>query len=897
MSITGVLFDILVVLVAAKLAAEVSERIGVPAVVGEIAAGVLVGRSVLGIVGHDEVLAVLAELGVILLLVEVGMEMDLGELKRVGRSALLVAVLGVALPFAGGFVAAEALGVPTEAAVFLGASLTATSIGITARVFGDLKALASVEARTVLGAAIADDVMGLLLLTIVTGTGADGSVSAGGIARVGLVALVVLGVSLVVGGRVAPWFFEQVQRLARSTGTLVALSLAFILVFALVAEAAGLAPIIGAFIAGVTLARSTEADRIKNELASVGHLFIPVFFLQIGIDVDASRFGDPGTLTLAGALMVVAVAGKVLSGWGAAGVDADKAAIGLGMLPRGEVGLIFAGLGLREGLLDQNEYGALLLVVFATTLLAPPLLRWRLARRGPADAIPVAFPASASRRTLTAEGGTVELTAAIPPGRALDVALDAALLLAPGDRPGPLLLEHLGSLTAPSLRWDEASIAKFFRVLGEGNVRSWRFLETSGVLDRVLPELSEALRKRRSDRHELDPTQALRWPILERLQESVRADRVVADELGKVEKRERLLLAVVALDAGVDEREAVKLGRRLASRFSLGARAEQEVALVCGSAQLLLAALARPDALEETSVLEMAAHLGRPEVARDLYLISVGSAVMEPWQRARLDELHRLVQTVLQAGGADRASLSVIDRKRRSAAAACGSEALAEWIVAAPPSHVVVASDPDLVRHAGLLQRAAETRTTCIEVFAADGRWRVELASMDRRGLLAHTTGALASCGCNVETAFASTWPRGIALQSFLVSCPSAPDAQMLQTTLAGALERPLQSVPIPDADIRFDDSGSPWATLCEIRAPDREGLLHAVSAAFAVSEVNVRSARAVTEEGRVVDRFELVGRDGAKVPPAIRSAIAERIRDGVELRPRRFVRRRSSRT
>ncbi|MCA1705084.1 MAG: cation:proton antiporter, partial [Actinobacteria bacterium] len=250
MSVTSVLFDILVVLVAAKLAGELSERIGIPPVVGEIFAGVIVGRSVLGIVGSDEVLHVFAELGVILLLVEVGMEMDAGELRRVGRPALQVAFAGVALPFAGGYVAALLLGVEPRTALFLGAALTATSVGITARVFGDLKALATPEARTVLGAAIADDVIGLVILTVVAGA-ATSALSLTSVAWVTATAIGVLAASLLVGARVAPWLIEQVTRLSRSSGTLLGLSLAFILLFSLIADAAGLAPIVGAFVAGL----------------------------------------------------------------------------------------------------------------------------------------------------------------------------------------------------------------------------------------------------------------------------------------------------------------------------------------------------------------------------------------------------------------------------------------------------------------------------------------------------------------------------------------------------------------------------------------------------------------------------------------------------------------------
>ena len=202
-----ILFHILVVLVAAKVAAELAERVGIPAVLGEIVAGIAIGPSVLGLVEADEVLHVLGELGVILLLLHVGMEMDVAELGRVGKASLFVALLGVAAPFIGGMTAGLALGQEMKTSVFLGAALTATSVGITARVFGDLRALATVESRIVLGAAVADDVLGLVILTIVVRVVVDGSVSAGTVLSVTGLAIGFLLVTGIVGSRVAPPLF------------------------------------------------------------------------------------------------------------------------------------------------------------------------------------------------------------------------------------------------------------------------------------------------------------------------------------------------------------------------------------------------------------------------------------------------------------------------------------------------------------------------------------------------------------------------------------------------------------------------------------------------------------------------------------------------------------------
>jgi len=399
MDMAQVLLDILVVLVAAKVAAEAAERLGVPAVVGEIIAGVLVGPSVLGLVGgDDEVLRVLGELGVILLLLDVGLEMDIGELTAVGRAALSVATVGVVLPMAGGMGAAMALGMDSQEALFIGAALTATSVGITARVFGDLRILATPEARTVLGAAVADDVMGLVILTVVTRIASEGSISAGTVITVILVAVGFLTVATVAGVRLAPWLFGLVSRFSRSPGTVLGLALAFTLAMAELANEAKLAPIVGAFVAGLALSRGTVAPRIRRELTPVGHLLIPVFFLGIGIDADVGQLADARVLGIAAVLMIVAIAGKIVSGIVVGRNGGDRLLIGLAMIPRGEVGLIFAGIGLQlrvsgRPLLGPGEFAAVVAMVLATTLVTPPLLRWRLGRLPSPAPAPVGEPA------------------------------------------------------------------------------------------------------------------------------------------------------------------------------------------------------------------------------------------------------------------------------------------------------------------------------------------------------------------------------------------------------------------------------------------------------------------------------------------------------------------------
>ncbi len=641
MTVTDALLDILIVLVAAKVAAELMERLNIPAVVGEILAGILIGPSVLDLVSSSDVLRVLGEIGVILLLLEVGSELELSELAAVGRASLTVAIVGVILPFVGGAAFGSAVGMTGKEAIFVGAALTATSVGITARVLGDLKALAMVESRTVLGAAVADDVIGLVILTVVVRLATSGSVSALSVLWIVFVAVAFLAVTAYVGVRFVPGFFDWIARQSRSSGTLVAIALAFTLAIAELANEAKLAPIVGAFVAGLALGRSSSSDRIRRELQPVGHLFIPVFFLTIGIEVDVAQFAKPSVLAIAGVLFVIAVAGKLAAGVGMIGSPGDRILVGIGMIPRGEVGLIFATIGLSQAIIGQRDYAAILLVVLLTTLATPPVLRSRLERmrRGATGA---ARPTSAPTRGRVARvgrrprwHGVVDLVAIPPIGEALDVGMQAALMLDEQHRPGERLVDWLGQLPSAPLRFDRGARQTFFTMLERGRPRSWRFLQITGLLDRALPELGEAIARREPSALDLDPFGALHWATLDAVHREL-ADRV-ARRLPPLAHPEWVELAALVLDASGGSQPPVLLARRVMQRLDLGAAPEQAVAALVGDAGLLRRAALRPDALAEETVLQLAAHLGTPEQARGLAVLTV--AAEEP--DARRARTHR----------------------------------------------------------------------------------------------------------------------------------------------------------------------------------------------------------------------------------------------------------------
>jgi Kef-type K+ transport system membrane component KefB len=371
-------------LLGAKLLGELCERLGQPAVLGELLAGVLLGPSVLGVVPLSAGILLIAEVGVLLLLFEVGLETDLEELLRVGGPAMTVAVVGMALPFAGGYLLTRAAGFPTLTAIFVGAALTATSIGISSRVLSDLGLLASREGQIILGAAVADDILGLVVLAVVSQIAALGSVSAWQAGKSALLSFGFLLVAIVAGLPLGRLLVRGVGR-ANVRGILVAVSVAFALLAALGAQAAGSAAIVGAFAAGLVLARTNRSDDIRRAVRPTVDVFAPIFFVAIGAQVDLRYLNpaDPSNrpaLFLALGLIAVGSLGKFAAGWAAWG-RVRRSFIGAGMIPRGEVGLIFAQIGKQNGALPEPAFVAVVVAVFATTFLTPPLLKALRPRR------------------------------------------------------------------------------------------------------------------------------------------------------------------------------------------------------------------------------------------------------------------------------------------------------------------------------------------------------------------------------------------------------------------------------------------------------------------------------------------------------------------------------------
>lgn len=391
MTLAHFLITLIAIFAAAKLFGEVAKRLGQPAALGELIGGVVVGLSGLHLVDpHDATIHLLSELGVVILLFLIGLETDLGKLLSVGGSATLVAIVGVALPFAGGMAVGLLLGYSKLIAMFLGAALTATSVGITARVLSDLGHLQDEESRVILGAAVVDDIIGLVLLTLVGKFAGGEKLTVPGVVRVVVIAFGFVVLAIAIGSYLAPTIIRLVERIDVARGLFfTSIMLAFFLAY--LAEQVGSAVIIGSFAAGLVLSRSKRGEQIQREVHDIGQFFVPIFFVVVGAAVDVRslnpfRADTRRFLVIALVLTLVGVAGKVLAGFCAVRPGLRRTVIGAGMIPRGEVGLIFAQIGLSAKLLSEGLYTALATMVMLTTLMTPLLLRALLP---PAAAAPV----------------------------------------------------------------------------------------------------------------------------------------------------------------------------------------------------------------------------------------------------------------------------------------------------------------------------------------------------------------------------------------------------------------------------------------------------------------------------------------------------------------------------
>lgn len=417
----GMLFLFLAILLIAAKIGGVIEKAGQPAVLGELLAGIVLSfLAFLGVIQletlrHQETIAFLAEVGAVILLFQIGLESNIKQLLKVGLNAFIVAVIGVVCPFLAGTFLIGPIFFPNAtfiAHLFLGASMVATSVGITASVFKSLNILKTRAAQTVLGAAVIDDVLGLIVLAVVSAMASGGEVAPTFIARLSFEAIGFLGGAILLGSLLAKPISNFFSKIHAGHGMKLAIAITFALVFAYAATLVGLAPIVGAFAAGLILdavhfdsfeapsiahvleemdiklnSRGNKTEDIKKLVSQVKHthiedmienvsfVFVPMFFAFTGLQIEIESLLNPSIYIVALAASAVAIIGKLVAGFGAKGSLQEKIVVGMSMVPRGEVGLIFASIGRSLGAINAEEFSAIILVVIVTTFISPPALK------------------------------------------------------------------------------------------------------------------------------------------------------------------------------------------------------------------------------------------------------------------------------------------------------------------------------------------------------------------------------------------------------------------------------------------------------------------------------------------------------------------------------------------
>lgn len=414
--LAGVLLSLVIIYFASKLGGELCARINLPPVLGELVGGVAIGISAFHLLvfpesgssasdslivkfleatssltaenadavfaTQSEVISLLAELGVIILLFEIGLESDLKELIRVGPQAAIVAVVGVVAPFASGTAGLVYLfGVPAIPAIFAGAALTATSIGITAKVLAEIDRLKSPEGQIIIGAAVLDDVLGIIVLAVVASLVKTGEIQVINVIFLIISAGTFLIGAILIGRFLSPYLVKLVDEM-RTRGQLLLTALIFAFILSYIAQVIQLEAILGSFAAGLVLAETEKRKELEEQIVPVADIFVPLFFVCVGAKTDLSVLNPaiPSNregLIIAAFLILVAIVGKVITGFTVLGQsNLNKLAIGVGMIPRGEVGLVFAGVGAASGALSESTEAAIIMMVILTTFLAPPLLRF-----------------------------------------------------------------------------------------------------------------------------------------------------------------------------------------------------------------------------------------------------------------------------------------------------------------------------------------------------------------------------------------------------------------------------------------------------------------------------------------------------------------------------------------
>lgn len=374
------IFQLAIILLASKIAGDISVRLGQPAVLGKLLIGIVLGPAVLGVIADTEILGELSQIGVILLMFIAGLETDVDDFKRTGKASTYVGVVGIIVPLAAGYLAGMILGLAPLHSLFLGLLLSATSVSISVQALKEMGKLNSREGTTILGAAVIDDLLVIIALAFLMSL-------AGGDVHLGAVILkkvVFFAIVILLSWKLVPWILKQFAPL-RVTESVISAGLIICFLFAYLAEYAGVAAIIGAYIAGIAIGFTDYRDEVSEKIETISYaVFVPVFFTSIGVAVEFSGIGNQLGLILG--FSIVAIVTKLVGGaFGAmaAGFNwRNSLGIGSAMVSRGEVALIIAGIGLETSMLDKELFSVLVVVVLVTTIVTPPMMKWFFTDKG-----------------------------------------------------------------------------------------------------------------------------------------------------------------------------------------------------------------------------------------------------------------------------------------------------------------------------------------------------------------------------------------------------------------------------------------------------------------------------------------------------------------------------------
>jgi predicted amino acid-binding ACT domain protein len=677
-----------------------------------------------------------------------------------------------------------------------------------------------------------------------------------------------LAVTSTVGFTIFPLLFARIAKGARSTSTVSVVAIGIALGFSVLADMAHLAPIIGAFVAGLALRRIATHERVERDVSSISQIFVPIFFLNIGISTDISAMADARVIGVALILSAIAIVSKVGSALGAIGSRGDKWTIGFGMLPRGEVGLIFASIGLSVGALSEELYGSVLVVVLVTTLVAPPLLRWRLGTQAQAVEDSTALAMRPLEGWVTTIDGQIVLNGAPPVRSLVEIGL-ATASLAVDARPSSQLLDWFALHRNATLSWNDDATIGLLRVLRHGSARSWRFLETIGFIQRALPEVSEAMAARSSDSTELDPTHSLQFPTVEAICLTSHAST------------DDLVLAAFAKDisdSGANGPDAI-------ARLGLDLATSKSVLMLLDGAQLLRN-IVQSEPLQITPRLlsQIANHLKKPRLVEQCRQLVSARQDMSDTQNLALVGIVADVQEVLAHPDlVDSESNTLAESRLQAALALTSDEPIRARITHAPASYALTHSPNQMLDHALLVEPIPPSGDARIVVLPtqSNDQWLVNIACRDRSALLARLSGALSSLDLNVLNAEIATWADGAVLDIFTVQSSVEPRIG----DVSDAVQRSLKSRSVKTSggpyklSVRLDHSAHPWHSIMRVDGDDSTGLLRDITATLAKLKVVIHHAQIVTEQGQVHNMFEVSDAHGRKLSEQASNKIIRALR------------------